>query len=248
MKIVALKDNLYNTKDFMKKVAEQPYLDGISFNVTTTKDNEIIIFNAISTNEILLENIQRDTLENIKKSTIATFEQTLKESLPYTGKIIINILPLTTPELNDDNIETINRITYEYVERILEIANRYPTLKLYLTSASHRIIYYLEQMEHKAQIGVTLSNDNLNYIDVDFYIFNPYMFDFAIMNEQLNKGKEIMVIISTLDELSIIIGHFRNSSPLNIKTKIYHNIIAITPHTEILCRIQKSDQNKKGKE
>ena len=75
MRIIAFKDNLYNTQDFMKKVASQPFLEGISFNVTTTKDGTIVIFSPISTNESLLDNIQKVTFEEFKNRMFTTLEE-----------------------------------------------------------------------------------------------------------------------------------------------------------------------------
>ena len=247
MRIIAFKDNLYNTQDFMKKVASQPFLEGISFNVTTTKDGTIVIFSPISTNESLLDNIQKVTFEEFKNRMFTTLEETLKIATTYKGRILINIMPLLTSEITDDNIEYINKITYQYVERIIEIINRYPNLNIYIASSSHRIIYYLVQLRKKFKIGVTLESDNLNYIDVDFYTFNPYMFDFAIMNQQLKQKKEIMVSISTLDELSLIIGYFSNETPIDIKKNVFNSLIAITPHTEILYRLQQSEANNRNR-
>ena len=73
-------------------------------------------------------------------------------------------------------------------------------------------------------------------MDVDFYIIAPIMLDAIIINEQLQKGKEIMISSFSSNDLAIIDDYF-NNKPNNIKNILFNKLTFISAFPDIFYRL-----------
>ena len=192
----------------MKKVEELSYFDGISVDITMTKDGYIILYSYDIENAVSLNSVQSTTLSNIQTISVGTLEAFLNATKNYPKKIVLHLLPILTPSLNDDNIEILNSVCAYFVNQVYHIIRKFPNLKIELATSSGRLLYYMKQAKRNEKLGLIIRSDDLNYQDVDFYVFSAEMFDLQLMNQQLARGKEIMMYLIHSNEIAIFMNLF----------------------------------------
>ena len=240
MKIIALKKLIDNADDFLKNSKALSYLDGISIDVTMTKDGYIIPFNYSDNDDIALETVQNSNFLENENINVITFDQMLNIFDSWNKKIIINILPLLTPIINDDNIETINHVSEYFINQIFDTIEKHPNLKIQLASSSRRLLYYIKKRNKNYNIGFLLTTDDLSFEDVDFFIFNVLMFNVQIMEEQISRGKDIFMQLFTSSEISLFMKFFDQKNLNAQKKRVLDNITIISPYPEIINRVMNS--------
>ena len=226
MKIIAHKSNLYNNKTFIETVNNLEGLTGVMLDVVMTKDKKVLVFSPVTTNKITINTIQNNNLSELTYYDILTLEQALNMLNSFKGKIIINLLPLNEALLIVDYQKVISN-NLSYTEEVKKVIDRFPNLNIYVCSSSYNLLYQIIRMFTNRKKGVVLSEDSGSYIDVDFYIFIPSMLNEKIMAEQLSIGKEVMIIMTDADDISIVISFLEK----NIKNK--ENYQYITNHAKI---------------
>ena len=234
MKIISLKENLYTGKEFMKIVDSLSYLDGISIDVTMTKDGHIILYSYNISNASSLNSVQNTTLSNIQTISVGTLEAFLNTIKNYPKKIVLHLLPILTPSISDDNIEALNSMCAYFINQVYHIIRKFPNLKIELATSSGRLLYYMKQEKKEENLGLIIRSDDLNYQDVDFYVFSAEMFDLQLMNQQLSMGKEIMMYLINSNEISIFMKVFEKENRNETKQRIFDHIQIITPYPEII--------------
>lgn len=236
MKIISLKENLYTGKEFIDKVNSLSYIDGISVDITMTKDGYIILYNYDINNAASLGSVQNTTFSNIQTISIGTLEDFLHVIKEYPKKIVLHLLPILTPTIHDDNIEMLNDIFSYFVNQVYHIIRKFPNLKIEIATSSGRLLYYLKKKKEQEKLGLIIRSDDLNYHEVDFYVFSAEMFDLKIMNQQLDLGKEIMMYLITSNEISVFMDVFNKESLNENKNRILEHLQIITPYPEIIKR------------
>ena len=226
MKIIAHKSNLYNNKTFIETVNNLEGLTGVMLDVVMTKDKKVLVFSPVTTNKITINTIQNNNLSELTYYDILTLEQALNMLNSFKGKIIINLLPLNEALLIEDYQKVISN-NLSYTEEVKKVIDRFPNLNIYVCSSSYNLLYQIIRMFTNRKKGVVLSEDSGSYIDVDFYIFIPNMLNEKIMAEQLSIGKEVMIIMTDADDISIVISFLEK----NKKNK--ENYQYITNHAKI---------------
>lgn len=243
MKIIAQKDNTYNMEQFLKNVARKEYLDGLYFDVIQTKDGRIIIFNVVFDNEATIKNIQESTYSTLLQSEVVALEQLLSSlNNIWKKKIILNLVPVITPAINDQNIQMINRRTELYVNRVLEITNNFLNMDLRISTESIAILYFLRAKERKRKLGIILNPQSLGYVDVDFYIVKPLMFDVKILEEQLRRGKEVIFQLDDLYDINYMITNRVNKNFIGTeqeKKYLIEHISILSTYPEVIYRALK---------
>ena len=74
MKIFSIRNNSYNNYNFVSKAYHDTKIEGILLDVVMTRDNQIIIFPEETNANIVLKDIQSQTLKEIKNSEIEPLE------------------------------------------------------------------------------------------------------------------------------------------------------------------------------
>lgn len=234
MKIIAHANNVYIGDEFDQLVLNNPSLSGVSFDITTTKDGTIILFNPTPNNVVSLGSIQNTSSANLKEFNISTLDIALNSLSDYKGKIIINVLPLYYPPINENTVAMINQQNKEYVEAISKVVAKYPYIDLYFCSTNENIVNNMKQILNKFKIGIVLQTGNLNYIDVDFYKISVELMDLRIIQQQLQLKKEVVVFIADCDDTTLILRYFyQHPSSASIKDFVFNNIIFECNYPEI---------------
>ena len=210
MMIIAHKSNLYNNKTFIEKVNSLENLTGVMLDVVMTKDKKVLVFSRVTTNKITINTIQNNNLNELTYYDILTLEDALTMLNNFKEKIIINLLPLNEAILIEDYEKVVSN-NLSYTEEVKKVIDRFPNLNIYVCSSSYNLLYQIIRVFTNRKNGVVLSEDSGSYIDVDFYIFIPSMLNEKIMAEQLNIGKEVMIIMEDADDISIVISFLENN-------------------------------------
>jgi len=237
MKIIAHKNNLYNTEEFIQSVLGEERISGLALDITITKDNQIIIFNWVSTNDVTIKNVQNMDLSSLQKGSVLLLEDMLEAFKDTHKKVIINFCPLLTEKISDDNIEQINEKYQNYVKVTLEILKKYAYMDLYLSSIHEKVIYFLKQMATFARVGYVLYEGAFNYIDTDYYVFTTGTLDEKICTQQLDIGKEIMIAIQTNDDLNAVWNAFQSKNEKSSLKRIFDETYFINDYPDLFYQL-----------
>lgn len=208
LQIISQKDNSYTFDEFMDNSVKQKYLDGIYFDVTETKDNQIVLFNSVLNNEASIKNIQSTSYSSLLKTEVVTLEQLLSRlNNTWEKRVMLNLIPLITPALNEQNIAEVTKRNEQYVDKVIGILENYKALDIKLSTESISLLYFLRKKATLRELGIVLNPQSLGYIDVDFYIVKPLMFDGKILEEQLKRGKEVIFQLNNLYDINYLVSN-----------------------------------------
>lgn len=220
-------------KEFLEEVKTIDYIDGLKVDVAKTKDNKIVILNPTSNQNLAVEKISNSTLQETKESNFILLDDLMKQYQSIKKRMIVMAL-VGAKLLSFQEIDT-------YTTALAEVVNQYPDTEIGICSLSHSLILNIIPKIKKAKIGVVLEPANLNYIDVDFYVFNANMLDARIFKQQDNNGKESMIDLTSWTNLQQTINFFREENTKKTLTEAQINRISlIGNYPEIIYRsIQK---------
>lgn len=245
MKIFSLKNNQYNNSSFIETVYNNPYVEGLVLDIIMTKDNKIIVFPEATTTEIGLESVQKKTLKEIKDSEIELLETYLKQLINFKKRVILNIIPMEQPILTDYTAETIYKQNNFYIDQILEIVTRYKECVVSMMSISSALLTILKSKKMDYKLGWVIVTENTNYIDLDMYIFASSMLDNAVLMQQIDNKKEIMVYAVDGYSINNVLNFFRSKEKSSIKKKIFNEICIITYYPDIFTNTYLLEHNSK---
>ena len=221
---------------FLKNTMKYDYVDGLIIPIIMTKDKTIIVFDDQITGIARTEILQSNTFNELQNSAIIKLEEFLTKISFFKKRIIINIYPLYQALLSNENIQYINEQNKEYITLIEEIIKKFPSLDISLCTFNQSLLQFIKRIITNKKKGLILSQEDLNYTDVDFYIISPTMLDALIINEELNQGKEIMISSFTSNDMAIINDYFyKNPSP--IKKSIFNKLTFVSAYPDLFYQL-----------
>lgn len=236
MQIISYKNNIISFREFFDNAIKIDYINGINIPIIKTKDNKIIVFDDNMDSGIKNEILQDSTVNDLQESTIFTLESMLTALTNVKGfnkRIILNVYPLILPILSNETIQYINNQNIIYIESIKNVIDRYPNLDISLSSVNTNLLQEMKRSITNHNLGLIVDVDNPIYADVDFYILKPIMLDELIINQELDRGHEVMVSITTGDDLSLTYIFFKENSN-KIRDEILLKLTFITGYPQVL--------------
>jgi len=225
MKIIAEKEGLYNNDIFVEYISKEDIVDGIMFQITITSDGKVILFNSVRNNYASLGQIQTSTINELKNQSIVLIDDILEKLKDYPKKIYLELVPFDALVVTDKNYEQISKFYQAFVNNVLEVLKKHSNLDIRLCSINQSILYHLMNSNSKYKIGMIFEPQNLNYVDVDFYIFVYTNFNNTIINQLLDANKDVMIQIDDSNNIPTIFEHIsKNSNP----NRLINNISIIT--------------------
>ena len=172
MNIIAQKSNNLNTSSFIDDSLTKDYIDAMSFNVTYTRDNNIVVFSENSVGIAITNTINDSTLKELQGYEIILLDTLLKDLNGRGMKkdIYLNLAPTNQGALSDENIKNIAKMSDTYVDAVMEIIQKYPGLSIHVHSVSRSLITKLKEKTADLEIGFSFAGNDLNFIDVDYYV------------------------------------------------------------------------------
>lgn len=221
---------------YFENMIKTDYINGLSVPIIKTKDNQIIVFDDNMGIGTSTEVLQNSTIENLQETTIFSLESMLNALTNIQGfnkRIILNVYPLFLPLLSNDTIQYVNEQNKNYIEIIRSIIDLYPNLDISLSTINTNLLQEMKRNIKNHKLGLIVNQANPIYISTDFYILEPIMLDEVILKQELDEGREIMISITTGDDLSITYFFFKeNANPL--RNKILLKLTFMTGYPQLL--------------
>ncbi len=240
LKILANKTDLYNNKEFLQKTSQKiKYLEGVGFNIAITKDNQFVIFSPVSNNQATIQTITNKNLKELTSLDLLTLNDALSfyQQRGSQNKIFLNLLPATIPIVSEESLEDIKNINKNYVKYLLKSLKPYENLNLYLGSVNSSLMQLLESENIPWKKGIVLFGGNLNYIDVDFYVFGTELLNGEIFSQQLKLNKEVILYLGDANDLLIAYQFFRGETATALANSIFDEILFLNDYPELFLKL-----------
>lgn len=240
LKILVNKTDLYNNAEFLKKTSQKiKYLEGVGFNIAITKDNQFVVFSPISNNQATIQTITNKNLKELTYLDLLTLKDVLTfyQQKQSQNKIFLNLLPSTIPITSEESLETIKNINQNYTKHLLETLKPYENLNLYLGSVNASLMQLLKSENMPWKKGIVLFGGNLNYIDVDFYVFGTELLNAEIFNQQLKSNKEVILYLGDANDLTIAYKFFRGETSTALANSIFDDILFLNDYPELFFKL-----------
>ena len=210
MRIIYQKSSNLNTHDFFYNGFTRIYINAVTFNITYTKDNKIVVFNTPSVDAAITNTINNSTLGELQGYEIILLEELLTQLTQnhFEKEIYINLIPSNPGILNEENIQEVTIGMNNYIEELKKIISRYPNLKMSFHSVSRSLVTILKQKMSEAKIGFIISSNDLTFIDVNYYIILANFLNDAIIGMLIKNNKEVNIYIHSDYYISYIYQHY----------------------------------------
>lgn len=242
MKIIAQKSNAMNSEEFFRNALTTNYIEGINLNIALTKDNQIVVFNTTSVSDAIVNTIDNSTLSELNNYDIITLEDTLNKlnQENITKDIYINVIPFKTGILTDENIQqTVIKMNL-YIDNLKTIIDKFTRLTIHVHSINRNLVSMLKNKLKNKQIGFVIYVGDLNFIDVNYYVFTMNVYDEAIIDQLLKKNKNILIYIHSDYYLSVVYQGFLKEQENKVITKLVDKIGIISNYPEIIYKLFKT--------
>lgn len=239
MRIIAQQTNALNTYDFWNNVTNKDYIDAMAINIALTKDDRVITYN-ISTNiDANINTIENSNLIELENYELQLFEDTLKSlnKRNLRKDIYVNIAPFRTGELSEENIQAISRRINLYIDKIKESIDKYPNLKIHLHTINRSIATVLKNKIKDHRIGFVITNRDLNFIDVNYYVMTMNAFNDTIIDILLKENKEVILYIHSDYYTSFIYDHYMSEKSTPHLQQVFTKLALITNYPEIINKV-----------
>ena len=235
MKILAQKNTKYTLPEFFSNVINYDYISGIVLNVVKTSDNVLVVINLSSGEESYVKTVYSNEFLNLKGFEMAPLKEIINylKRINYKRKVILNIIPYLLIQLTEEQNKLLFLEYKEYARNLKNIINN-SNLDMYIHSVSRSLIDLIKKENLKSKLGFAIVGFDLNYIDVDYYVFTPEMLNFPLMKQQLDNSKEIMVYIGTDYEISNLYDIFKGNKITDLTKEIAGSIYLIGNYPEVL--------------
>ena len=151
--------------------------------------------------------------------------------------IYINIAPFRTGPITNENIKEITERMNLYIDKIKEIIDKYPNLKIHLHSISRVLVTIIQQKIKNHRIGFVIHEQDLNFIDVDYYVMTMNAFNDTIIDLLLKENKEIILYIHSDYYISFVYNHYLSEKSTAHLQEVFQKINILTNYPEIIHKV-----------
>lgn len=236
MKLIAQKNSKYVLLEFFSKIINYDYLDGIALNVVKTQDNVLVVVNLSSTESSYVKTVYSNKFLDLKGFEVVPLNEVIKylKRINYKKKIFLDIIPYQPIKLTEEQNILLTKEYRDYARNLKEIIGDNPGLDIYIHSISRTLIDFIRREEIKTKFGFAIVGFDLNYIDVDYYVFTVDMLNFPLIKQELDNNKEVMVYVGTDYELSYLYDIFKGDKKTDLTKEIFKSIYIMGDYPEIL--------------
>lgn len=239
MRIILQQTDALNAYDFWNNVKTKDYINAIAINIALTKDNKVVTYN-ISTNiDANINTIENSNLIELENYEIQLFENTLKSlnDKNINKDIYVNIAPFRTGPLTEENIKSITKRMNLYIDKIKESIDKYPNLIIHLHTINRSIATILKNKIKNNKIGFVITNRDLNFIDVDYYVMTMNAFNDTIIDLLLKENKEVILYIHNDYYISFLYEHYFGEKSTPHLEETFNKLTLLTNYPEIINKV-----------
>lgn len=239
MRVIAQQTDALNTYDFWNNVIEKDYIYAMALNVAFTRDNRVLTYNISASIDASINTIENSNLDELGNYELELFEDTLKNlnDRNLQKDIYVNIAPFRTGPLTEENIQETSERMNLYVDKIKESIDRYPNLKIHLHSINRSITTILKEKINDHRIGFIISNRDLNFIDVDYYVMTMNAFNDTIIDLLLRENKEVILYLHNDYYISFVYEHYMGEKSTPHLQQVFEQLKILTNYPEVINRV-----------
>ncbi len=239
MRIIAQQTDALNTYDFWNNVIEKDYIDSMALNIALTKDDRVVTYNIYTSIDANINTIENSNLKELNNYEVELFENTLKNlnERNLQKDIYVNIAPFRTGQLTDENIQDISRRINLYVNKIKEAIDKYPNLSIHLHTINQSIATVLKDKIKDHRIGFVITNRDLNFIDVNYYIMTMPSFNDTIIDILLKENKEVILYVNSDYYISFLYNHYVGEKSTPHSQNVLTRLGILTNYPEVINRV-----------
>lgn len=239
MKIIAQQTDALNTYDFWNNVIENDYIYAMALNVALTKDNRVVTYNIYTNIDANINTIENSNLDELGNYELELFETTLKNLGERNLKkdIYVQIAPFRTGPLTEENIQKTSERMNMYIDKIKTAIDKYPNLKIHLHSINRSLITILKEKIKNHKIGFVITNRDLNFIDVDYYVMTMNAFNDTIIDLLLNEKKELILYLHSDYYISFVYNHYIGTNSTPHLQQTFKQLGILTNYPEIINKV-----------
>lgn len=239
MRIIAQQTDALNTYDFWNNVIKKDYIDSMALNIALTKDNRVVTYNIYTSIDANINTIETSNLNELNNYELELFEDTLKNLNERNLKkdIYVNIAPFRTGPLTEENIQIITERINLYIDKIKEAIDKYPNLKIHLHTINRSIATILKDKIKDHRIGFVITNRDLNFIDVNYYIMTMVAFNDTIIDLLLRENKEVILYIRSDYYISFIYEHYVGEKSTPHLQQTFNKLGILTNYPEVINKV-----------
>ena len=236
MNLIVQKNSKYILSEFFSKIINLDYLDGISLNVVKTKDNVLVVINLSNTENTYLKTIYSNNFVNLKGFEMVPLVEVTKylKRINYEKKVFLDIIPYQPTKLTEEQNKLLVEEYKGYASLLKEVIKLSEGLNIYIHSISRTLIDFIRKEKVDSKFGFALVGFDLNYIDVDYYVFTVEMLNFPLIKQELDMGKEVMIYVGTEYELSYLYDIFRGDKKTSLTEEVFKKVYILGDYPEIL--------------
>lgn len=239
MKIIAQQTDALNTYDFWNNVIEKDYINSMGLNIALTKDNRVVTYNIYTSIDANINTIENSKLNELNNYEVELFEDTLKNlnNRNLQKDIYVNIAPFRTGQLTDENIQVISQRINLFVDKIKETINKYPNLKIHLHTINQSIATVLKNKIKDHRIGFVITNRDLNFIDVNYYVMTMPSFNDTIIDILLKENKEVILYVNSDYYISFLYDHYIGEKSTPHLQQVLSQLSILTNYPEVINKV-----------
>ncbi len=237
MKLIIQKSIKYSMDDFLDKIINLDYVSAISLNVTKTKDDVLVISNLTTTPEVIINNIYNSSYAKLKEFEVAKLEDVIRylNYIDYKGKVFINLIPNEQPQLTEEQNKLL-KIEFDNYAFELEKILTSCKVNIYIHSASRSLLKVIKG-KINCQFGFIITENDLNYIDVDYYIFTVDTLNIPLMKQQIDLGKDVLIYLQDDYGLSLVYDVFFGDKKTSVTSDMAKKIYLIGNYPEVFKKM-----------
>lgn len=235
MKLIIQKGEKYTNEDFFKQVIHYEYIDGITLNVAKTNDDVLVVFNLASSSNVLIKNIYESSYQQLKNLEVISLETVIRylSQINYPKKILLNLIPYKLMQLTEEQNKLLIE-EYKTYARLLKNCLQDINLQIGIHSVSRSLLEFVRKSNITTSFGFAVVGYDLNYIDVDYYIFTVDMLNLPLIKQQIGLGKDVIIYIQNDFELSFIYDMFLGAKKTDLTKEIYKDVHLMGNYPEVL--------------
>ena len=236
MNLIIQKSIKYNIQDFFNTVINLDFVDGISLNVGVTKDDKIVIFNLSSGNDELVKSIYSNTYNELKNLEMIMLDDVLSylSKINYKGRVMLNIIPLEHKCITEDETKALMEKIKLFLNNLENILKDKTNLDMFIHSTSRNLVTLLKNKGLKIKIGFAVTTTDLNYIDVEYYVFAYEMINLILIKQEIDLKKEVFLYLGSAYEISSIYDYLRGDKATDLAKELYNELNLMGDYPELM--------------
>jgi len=167
---------------FVKQVVTTPYIDGLTVSIAKY-DGYIMV------------------MEPGTKRPIMPIQRFLSSYSFEKKDIVLHVICK----------ESIFFDSLTFATALMPILEKFPQLNFYVYSSENSFVNTLKRFTNRIPIGKFVVKNNMDYADVDFYVFNPESYRASIIRSLLRKHRGVMLVTSSIEEEKEMMDHLNQS-------------------------------------